>query len=412
VKPAVAVGLLACMIAGCGKKGPPLPPLVKLPVAPTNLTAERRASMVDLSLTVPAANTDGTRPANVSRVEIYALTAPASTPDAVVLKQGARIASIQVKTPRDPNQTVEPDDPDTDIEQPEGPGLDQGATAHVLEDLTALAQTGAIQRAPRSAGTEPVEGPLVGPPLAAPARQYLAVGVNQRGRRGPLSKHVGVPLIVPPARGPQPSVSYDESAITVAWGSAPSSATPPPPADDAALLPSRELAITPIEIAYNVYDVPDSSTGGAATRLTNAPVRDARFVDQRLAWGAERCYAVRIVEIVDALPIEGDIGPARCVTPVDTFPPAAPKKPTAIARIGAIDILWDPNEEKDLAGYLVLRREGPEAPFTRLTPEPIDRTNFSDLVPQGFRAIYAIEAVDKAGNVSAMSPPTDEESAR
>ena len=50
----------------CGKKGPPLPPLVKLPVAPENLVAERRGNIVDLQFTVPGTNTDGTRPANVS----------------------------------------------------------------------------------------------------------------------------------------------------------------------------------------------------------------------------------------------------------------------------------------------------------------------------------------------------------
>ena len=400
-------GLLACAMAGCGKKGPPLPPLVKLPVAPTDLTAERQALTVDLSLTVPAVNTDGTRPANVSRVEVYALTAPASTPDAVVLKQGVRVASIQVKTPRDPNQTVDPDDPDPDIEPPTGPGLDQGATAHVQEDLARLAPAGP---APVPAPTEPKAGPLVGPPMAAPARQYVAVALNQRGRRGPTSKRVGVPLIAPPVRGPQPSVSYDESAITVSWDAA-SGPQMPAQAGDAGLLPARELAATPIAVAYNVYDV-SSGSGGGPTRLTGAPVHEARFVDSRLAWGAERCYAVRVVEIVDALAVEGDLGSERCVTPVDTFPPAAPKKPTAIARIGAIDILWDPNEEKDLAGYLVLRQDGAEAPFARLTPTPIDRTNFSDVVPPGVGVVYAVEAVDKAGNVSAMSPPTDEERAR
>ena len=405
----VVAGLLACAVAGCGKKGPPLPPLVKLPVAPTDLAAERRASTVDLSLILPAVNTDGTRPANVSHVEIYALTAPASTPDAVVLKQGTRIASIQVKTPRDPNQTVEPDDPDPDVEPPTGPGLDQGATAHVQEDLTKLSPS-ASSAAAKPSSAASTGGPLVGAPLAAPARQYVAVALTQRGRRGPASKHVGVPLIAAPVRGPQPSVSYDESAITVRWD-APQGAETPPQGGDAGLLPSRDLIATPIAVAYNVYDVSNASAG-PPVRLTGTPVHEARFVDDRLAWGAERCYAVRVVEIVDALPVEGNLGPERCVTPVDTFPPAAPKRPTAIARIGAIDILWDPNEEKDLAGYYVLRREGPEAPFTRLTPTPIDRTNFSDLVPQNFRAVYAVEAVDKAGNVSAMSPPTDEETAR
>src|SRR5262249_1412241 len=49
--------------AGGGGRGPPLPPLVKLPIAPADITAERRGDHVDLQFTVPSANTDNTRPA-------------------------------------------------------------------------------------------------------------------------------------------------------------------------------------------------------------------------------------------------------------------------------------------------------------------------------------------------------------
>ena len=65
----------AFLIVGCGKKGAPLPPLVKLPVPPADLAATRRGNIVDLSFSVPSANTDGTRPANVQRTEVYAITA-------------------------------------------------------------------------------------------------------------------------------------------------------------------------------------------------------------------------------------------------------------------------------------------------------------------------------------------------
>ena len=38
--------MLLCV--GCGKKGAPLPPLVKLPVPPADLAATRRGDTVDL----------------------------------------------------------------------------------------------------------------------------------------------------------------------------------------------------------------------------------------------------------------------------------------------------------------------------------------------------------------------------
>jgi hypothetical protein len=70
----IVVIVFALGAAACGKKGPPLPPLVRLPVPP-EIRADRRGSTVELALVVPGANVDGTRPANISRVDVYALTA-------------------------------------------------------------------------------------------------------------------------------------------------------------------------------------------------------------------------------------------------------------------------------------------------------------------------------------------------
>ena len=55
----------------------------------------------------------------------------------------------------------------------------------------------------------------------------------------------------------------------------------------------------------------------------------------------------------------------------------------------------------------MLRGTGGEKPKP-ITPQPIQETTFRDAVPTGTRVTYAIEAVDKAGNVSAMSETTEE----
>jgi uncharacterized membrane protein YkvA (DUF1232 family) len=113
-----------------------LPPLVKIPAAPAELTAERRAATVDLQFIVPATNTDGSRPANIERVDVYGFTgAPTLTEDEIV-KLGTKVASVAVKAPRNPDATVDPDEPDDDADPPEGKGLDQGAVARVTEELS------------------------------------------------------------------------------------------------------------------------------------------------------------------------------------------------------------------------------------------------------------------------------------
>src|SRR5207248_5364792 len=102
------VSVLAALIvsSGCGKKGPPLPPLVRIPAPPGDFTAVRRGSDVDLQFIVPNANTDGTRPANVQRVDVYAFTGPSNLPDEQVFKLGTKVGSVPVKAPRDPDLAV------------------------------------------------------------------------------------------------------------------------------------------------------------------------------------------------------------------------------------------------------------------------------------------------------------------
>ena len=101
--------------------------------------------------------------------------------------------------------------------------------------------------------------------------------------------------------------------------------------------------------------------------------------------------------------IESDAPPAICETLVDTFPPAAPKGMNAIATDGAINLIWEPNAEKDLAGYIVLRGVEPAETLESITPAPIAEPSFKDTVKPGIAYVYAVRAVDKAGNPSPSS---------
>ncbi len=415
--------MFACVImSACGRKGPPLPPLVKLPVAPTEVTAARRGDTVDLQLTVPSTNTDASRPANVARVEVYALTAPASTPDAEVLRRGMKVASVDVKSPRDPQATTDPDDEedaDADVEPPEGSGLDQGAVARVQEMLSNAVRSAGAAEVRRDGGD--AAGPLLGPlPASAASRIYVGVAVTTKGRRGPTSRRVVVPLIPPPAAPPKPDVNYDESAITVSWTAGAAAARLQEPATGT-ILQSRPIGNAVPTFAYHVYEVPPpaatvagvraatAAASGIDAQLTRAPVTDTRFSDPRVVWGATRCYAVRRVQIVDTLSIESERSPATCVTMVDTFPPAAPKGLNAVASgEGAINLIWDANGERDLDGYIVLRASLPNAMLVRITPMPIHETGFRDTGEPGVKYTYAVQAVDQAGNLSAMSERIEE----
>jgi hypothetical protein len=399
---AVSVLIVVVLGSSCGKKGPPLPPLLKIPVAPAEMTAERRAATVELQFIVPATNTDGTRPANVERVDVYGITGPPTLTDDQILKLGTKVASVAVKAPRDPNATVDPDEPDGDAEPPEGRGLDQGVVAHVTEQLSTQALTPVDLRkdasASKNTAAEQVrsDGPLLPPPMLSPSRTYIGVGISTRGRKGPVSRRVAVPLVPPPLPPSAPKVAYDETTITVTWSPAAGAVRDAAPSQ---VLPSRPLGAIRPTLAYNVYQ--------GTTKLTKTAVAGPPFADTRIAWGEKRCYAVRTVETVNETAIESTATAEACETLVDTFPPAAPKSLQAVASVGAITLVWEPNTEKDLAGYIVLRGSS-ERDLQPIMQSPIPATTFKDDLAPGTRHVYAVRAMDKAGNVSAPSNRTEE----
>jgi hypothetical protein len=375
---------------------------VRVPVAPAEFNATRRGQTVELKFVVPSANADQTRPANIERVDIYALTATARVPDAEVVSRGERVASINVKAPRDPDQTIDPDEPASDLEPLRGEGPDQGATTEAFEDLSKIA----------AGATTPIEiriedgRPLVGPPCLLATRTYIGVGVSTQGRRGPLSRQVSVPLGPAPVPPQTPTVRYDESGVTIEWAAGQSGGSP-----DAASAPldARVIGCGAPTTGYHVYEV------GAApfeTRLTEKPAPGPPFVDRRLEWGIERCYTVRRVESIGGLPVESDPAAPACEKLVDTFAPAAPKGLITVASVGEINLMWDANPEKDIAGYIVLRAPASGQDFTPVTPGPVRETSFIDKVQAGTPFIYAIQAVDANGNRSASSPASPAESAR
>jgi hypothetical protein len=412
---AMIAGLAAVVASGCGRKGPPLPPLVRLPAAPPEFTAERRGDTVEISFVIPGANTDGTRPANIERVDVYGYTGPPDAPDAELVARGSRIASVDVQAPSDPNRTIDPDEPASDLEPLEGPGLPQGDSTQVHEQLGA-----AITRTAASAdGTAPGR-PLVGAPRPTP-RSYIGVGVSTSGRTGPFSKRALVPLGPAPAPPSMPSVTYDESGVTVTWSPA---ASEDPGADlaSAGVLPSTPFGPSVEPVSYHVYDVRrtsasvSGSTGEPSSdvevRLTGQAIAERRYVDSRVEWGAERCYRVRAVLMVDGLGVESEPTPPVCATLVDTFPPRPPDGLVAVSSERAVNLIWNPSGAADLAGYLVLRRSAPTGMMELVTPKPILETTFTDRVDSGLTFVYAVQAVDQAGNRSAPSEETAPETAR
>ena len=432
---------VAALAIACGRKGPPLPPLHLVPNAPANLSIARVGSDAQLRFDVPSTNQNGPGTVAIDRIEVFAATVAAgavrpATRELLTTKY--RIATVAVKPP--PVEGEAPPAESTADTRP-GPGerttFVETLTEKTLQPVfTTLAPKAPAAAAPTSAAGPPgsiapvpalpppiepvpplpdVEGAIppvmplpepaasllaalpgattetpAAPPTgsaAVPARIYTVRGVTKSGRPGPPSARVELPLMDPPAEPSSPQATATERSIVLTW---PAEATPAGP------------------IAYNIY------RAGSSDPINAAPVAEAKYERSGVTFGTEECFTVRAVQKIGAVSLESSPSPPICLTPRDTFAPAAPKGLSIVAATGTMNLGWDANTEPDLGGYLILRGEAPGDTLQPLIPAPITATSYEDkTVTAGVRYVYAIVALDKASPPNRSAPSARvEETAR
>jgi len=464
------IGLTAVACTSCGKKGPPLAPIIRVSAAVQGLTAQRVGNEVYLTVTIPSQNIDASTPSAVRRIDVFAYTG-LDAPGPRMMAAATLVASIPVaEVPLDPSGEPLPATPKA------GEAL-QGALVTVRDLLTAEARTPRSLPPPTTRrGPVPLPPPVTTtPPL--PQRYYTAFGVSARGT-SPGGIIVAVPL--GPIPDPPASVlaEYTPQSIRLAWepaggligflldrelapdvapvdeplvarvdsfgSSAPTnqSAIAPTSAANAAaagqpalggIAPTSPSGVAPTSVSsiapdilppgptrYNVYremapdplELPEGPARGewraeAPVALNAAPLDVLAFEDPLLFDGRERCYHVRAVRGAAVVSVQSEATPRICVTPVDTEPPAAPEGLTAEALDGAITLLWDPNVDEDLGGYLILRGVPGDATLSQLTERPVASARYVDrAIMPGTPYVYEVVAVDNRvplGNVSEKS---------
>ncbi len=134
------------------------------------------------------------------------------------------------------------------------------------------------------------------------------------------------------------------------------------------------------------------------------------YSDTQFEFGKTYFYVIRNAISAEGNEIESDNSEPVTVTPLDTFPPAAPQEVVAAVLPGAtpsnfvVDLSWSINLETDFAGYRVYRSEQEGARGQLITPDLLPTPEFRDssVVP-GRRYWYTVTALDRAGNESAPS---------
>jgi len=463
----VSIASLALFAIGaCGKKGPPLAPLRLVPAPVEDFSIRRIGSEVFLNFNVPTENSDGSTPADIGSVELYALTAhsfPSTEPpltDREFRRTATLIATFEVYQPPEP-EDLEGDESDQEsiADTPsaalltviEDAGYVQGQRISFIETLTPEMLTPIdlteIRRSPRRRSNEQdkkqprlqqLQGPLVSPSFVPPpSRFYAVIGVTKGGRRSPAAP-IPMRLTAPPYSTAYPSVQYTSDVVTMTWI----------PAREARRLVQTSvsesgLRSAPIEefgqpsrlritSRYNVYEVAKNTnvTHVVPIPLNDTPLESLQFQDPRVEFGLERCYMIGTLkqinqmvldspESVDAtepvetfeIMIESPPSTETCVKFIDTFPPAPPTNLVAVANVGTINLIWNASSEADLAGYQVLRAEATGETLQPLHSGIITETTYRDTSGiAGVDYVYAVVALDtaKAPNISGPSNQVQE----
>jgi predicted small lipoprotein YifL len=211
----------------------------------------------------------------------------------------------------------------------------------------------------------------------------LRYGVRVRDRRGRPSPLVVAPDLVPVAPPPVPfglAAEATADGIRLRWD---------PPE-------------TGGSTKYNVYRAERGDPFGERP-LNREALASAEYLDADVTLGKSYRYVVRSA-LFEGPPFrESASSPEVDVLAEDRFPPAPPSGLVAVQEGQAIRLFWNPNQERDLAGYRVFRRTEPGEWLTIGRNLGVEPLLLDPEVRPGTKVHYRVIAVDRAGNESRPS---------
>jgi len=331
------VALLA-LVTACGRVGPPVAPERRLPLPPTALSATIRAGEIVLSWQNPTHRADHSRLRDVEVVRLYRTSDAGQGEAKPAVLAGDRVVGYErLAVIR--------------LEQPE-PAVVEGRQVRVVDrtDLT--------------------EGRRY---------TYVVTASDGSGRTSPPSARLSLVYIIAPEPPTGLTAEPGEAAVRLAW-------EPP-----ARLADGRPLDGT---IAYEVLRAP--SPDAALAPITAAPIADTRYTDTTVGNERTYYYAVRAVRSTAGGGASSAPSDTVAATPRKLTPPPPPTGLVAVPSAQAVRLTWKPRPEPDVAGYVIYRAAGPDAPLTRIGTTLAPTAVFVDRDVARGTYRYAVSAFDKA----------------
>ena len=342
------------LLSGCGRKLPPVAPLLVLPARVDPIRISQEGSDIVLRFLYPTLTNAGATLTNLTKVTV--------TREIQSIREGQRVPP-----------------PPADAAQRERDEKSFRARAETIAELAARDLDAA------TVGPDlVVRDPLV--PLYREKRlgrvllRYAVTATRDKKRVSELSPIVSIVPRVPPDRPLHVVPAVEENRVCLDWW--------PPAAmlDGVAPFVVAGYAIYRRDAAEEEFDDQPIGVAIGATTYVDATARpDRAYV-----------YTVRAAPVADLPLILGPAADPVAVSTKDVFPPAAPEGLLILAESGGTRLVWNPSLAPDLAFYRVYRTDG-GAP-TRLADDLKDPLFFD---AGAFGRTYGVTAVDKAGNESA-----------
>ena len=346
VLPRIIIIAILLGTVGCAKIAEPQPPELHIPKAASDLSGFQRADSVQLHVSMPQQNTNGTPVTTLRQLDIYRLAEdPSRTIDQnqIPSEQFHKEADLILSIP----ETRFPDFGDAD-------------SISIEDDFTGIDQY-------------------------THAFRYALLFVNDKNQAAGFSNQfviTPVPIPLPPVNI---TAEVHEDSIYIRWAE---------PAEN------MDESKPPRISGYNVYRSEES--GAYASNPANpTPLKKPEFKDVHFQFDRTYYYRISVLgSIADPL-AESLLSEYLAVTPRDIFPPEPVGNFNVVMDKGAAFLLWKPSPSTDTAGYRISRLEKETGEFHSVQESLVVHYTFRDTnVLSGKTYVYTITAIDTHGNES------------
>ena len=334
---AALLGLI--VLAGCGIKGPPLPPVIRIADPTRDLTVFQEDQQAILSWSYPSSTTSGESLHDLESVELW------------------RATLLEVEAPQ-PGESARDRDLNRQLLLSNG-------------DRIAVLDRSGLDAATRGSRLEWVDNLEVwhreNPSNEPQIIWYAVRSVCCRGRESGLSNIARLVPSVPPAPPTELVLEAEAEGIRLSWVAQ----------EEAPVIVERSA---------------DTELWRA---ITDSPLTNGEWLDRGAGQGQGWNYRLRSVRRVESGPrVIGEPGPPVGLFYPDIYPPTAPTDLVCLPEGERVRLRW--RSVADAVSYRVSRGAGGST--SRLLAAEIHAVQFEDGAPPPGTSVYSVTAVDLAGN--------------